>query len=110
MAGAARVAIPVGGNPVTSSRLMSFVFPDSGATVAKPDTLLGVSAYETAGTSAKFRLRDGIDVTGTLLGTTVPLTANALAQLLSYPNGVQILSGSVFVEWISGSIELVCYW
>ncbi len=125
MAGAARVALPHGGNPVTSpGAKIDFVYPDSGGQVApKPAStpgaadadvisLVGFMVYETAGSTAKLRLHDGLSAAAPVLTPTIALTANAnsSAALIGFTNGIEINSGNVFVEVISGSVEVVLYW
>lgn len=117
MAGPARTAFPIGGNPITSpGAAISFVYPDSGNEPAPVSTdsivVLGFAFSEVGGSSpAKVRLHDGPSAAGPELAPLVNLVANGFQQVLSFPNGVQSTTGKVFVEVQgSGSVEIIVYW
>lgn len=116
MSGAARCAFPQGGNPISASKLIVFTYPDSGGEVAPVVTdlltILGFAISEVGGASAaKVRFHDGKDATGPAISPLINVAANGFQQVLSWPNGVECLSGSVFAEYSgAGSLEIVVYW
>lgn len=109
MAGA-RVALPAGGNPISSSALVNFQLPDS-AGAGVPTSVLGWAAIESTGSAAaKIRLHDGSTTAGPELAPLISLASGGAVGPVNFPNGLQVASGKVFVEVVSGSVELVVYW
>lgn len=106
---AARVAYPTGGNPVTASCLIDFELVDS-AGAGTPETLLGWSATETTGSAtASFRLHDGSNDSSPALASEVKLAEDG-RSMVDFDEGIEVNSGQVFLEVVSGSVEVVIFW
>lgn len=95
---------------------MAFVLPDStgpsfpSGVTGTPDTLIGFSATESTGSAAaKFRLHDGGSSSAPPLDSEQELAAGTNNTVV-YPVGVEIVSGEVWLEIISGSVEIEVYW
>lgn len=106
---AARVAYPTGGNPADSSCAIDFELADD-AGAGTPDTLLGWSATESTGSAtASVRLHDGTTADDPAVAPLINLAEGGMSQ--AFPtNGIQVTSGAVFLEVVSGSVEVCVYW
>jgi hypothetical protein len=104
----ARVA-PLSGPPATSG-VVTFTLPDSSGAAGVPQTLLGGEFTETAGSTAGFRIYDGTGTSGTEIVPLTELAAHQTLQLDVPENGIEINSGSVYVQIVSGAIEGELYW
>ncbi len=94
------ISSSVGGAVSASRQVVS-----SGARV-----LLGFSLSETAGATAEVRLHDGIDATGPLLTGGITFAANGSTGEWFSDEAVEVVSGSIFLERVSGSVRGVVYW
>jgi hypothetical protein len=98
-------------DPAAASQLLQFFAPNSGGKVAVPAYLFGFSVCESTGSAgAKFRLHDGEDVGDPVLYPAVTLTSNESAREWFGNQGIQIVSGAVFLEVVSGSVEGCVLW
>lgn len=105
------IAIP---DQTTTSRIIvqagSTQWPEysAGTFIPSVSGLAGWQFDETAGTAAKarFRLRDGTTAAGILIAD-IELTAGGSSSQPSNP--VQIVSGAIFLEMVSGTISGNCY-
>lgn len=74
------------------------------------EELIGWSLRETTGAAAaEMRLRDGNSAAGEVLAV-VGLAANTSSFVFASGRGVRVLTGRVFLEVVSGSVEGVVYW
>jgi hypothetical protein len=111
-----RVALPANGNPATTSQLMSFVLPDSAGpsypsgVAGTPQTILGWSLAESTGSAAtKLRFHDGTSSSAPILDAEIELAAGGTSDQ-EFTDGIEVNSGSVWLEVVSGSVEVVLYW
>ena len=101
-------ATPLSPNPSTTSQQLAGVV--DGQPVA-PTALFGWSAKESTGSApASFRLRDGTSVSSPELTATISLVAGESDRDWFGDQSVEVFSGSIYVEIVSGSVELVVYW
>lgn len=107
MAGA-RVALPVAGNPASSS-LIDFELAD-GAGAGTPESILGFSVAETGGTaSVTVTFHDGTSASGPILHPPFVLTGETADVM--FPTGLQVQSGSVYAAVSgTGTAQVVVYW
>jgi hypothetical protein len=72
--------------------------------------LLGWSFTEATGSAAaKIRLHDGTSALGKVVGT-IGLASGASSNVTLPVDGVQITTGAIFLEVVSGSVEGGAYW
>lgn len=72
--------------------------------------LLGWSFTEsTGGAAAKVRLHDGTSTAGKVLGT-IGLASGASSNVTLPVDGIEITTGAIFAEVVSGSVEGGVYW
>ena len=103
-------ALPVSpsSQPATESQVLD-VKTAEGVTIA-PSSLLGWSVAESTGTTAAaFRLRDGQSSSAPRLTAEVALTAGETNREWFGDQTVEIASGSIYLEIVSGSLEIVVY-
>lgn len=72
--------------------------------------LLGWSLSETAGAAAEARLHDGGANTAPLLTGGITFAANGTSAMWFADEGVEVTSGAIELEVVSGSIRGVVYW
>lgn len=72
--------------------------------------LVGWSLAETTGaTGASLRIWDGVNTQGSVM-VRINLSANESTRDRSGPPGIQCVSGGLYLQIISGSVEGVIYW
>ena len=72
--------------------------------------LHGWCLRETTGAAkADIRLHDGKDATTELLAA-IDIPSGGSSIALPQGQGVQVRTGTIFLEWIAGSVEGVIYW
>jgi hypothetical protein len=109
MPGPARTApVNVPGTPAVSG-VVVFTLPDSGGAVGVPQAIQGGQFTESAGSTAAFRVFDGTSAAGVELVPLTELTAHQDYQI-DPPTPIEINSGSVYLQIVSGSIEGELYW
>jgi hypothetical protein len=95
-------------NPATAGQTL--VCQADGVAVV-PTSLIGWSAAESTGSAAaSFRLHDGTSAATPELTAAIKLVAGESDRDWFGDQTVEVFSGSIFVEIISGSVELVTYW
>lgn len=77
-------------------------------TTGTPSLFYGASIRETAGATAVVRIRDGKDATANPLAV-FSFAANESIRDMLWP-GVQLQNGGMFVEIVSGTVELTVWW
>lgn len=71
---------------------------------------MGYSMRETTGTAAaQVRLHDGTGDTGELLAV-IELAAGTSDNMPPVPPGIEVSTGSIWVEMVNGSVDGVIYW
>ena len=94
---------------IASTTSSQVVTCEIGEVDVAPTALFGWSVAETAGGAAKIRVRDGSDVSGAILSGLISLSANeSTRDLLMLP--IDVVSGGLFLEIVSGQVETVIYW
>jgi hypothetical protein len=72
--------------------------------------LIGWAVAETTNAAgASFRLWDGVNVQGSVLAR-VNLATNESNRERAGPPGIHVVSGGIYLQMLSGSIEGVIYW
>jgi hypothetical protein len=104
---AARVALPTGGNPASTSCSISFVV--DGVTETPPEVLGWAVTESTGSAAAKIRLHDGADASGPELAPLIVLASGGESSEF-VEQGIQLSSGKVWLEVVSGSVEISVYW
>lgn len=101
-------AAPLSPNPATASQQL--VCQADGVAVV-PTGVIGWSAAESTGSAAaKFRLHDGTSAAAPELTATISLTSSESDRDWFGDQTILVTSGAIFVDIISGSVELVVYW
>lgn len=101
-------AAPLSPNPATASQQL--VCEADGVAIA-PTGLIGWSAAESTGSAAaKFRLHDGSSSSDPALTATINLAAGASSEPWFGDQTIEVTSGKIYVDVISGSVEAVIYW
>jgi hypothetical protein len=100
-------AVPLDPNPATTGQLLVFDIDD----VARiPAALLGWSIAEsTGGSGASFEIHDGQNAEAPSLSGVVTLTSNESNREWFGDQTIEIFSGSVYFNVISGSVEGVVF-
>jgi hypothetical protein len=88
-----------------SATSSSFQAVASGATGVR-----GFSIREAAGATAVVRFRDGTSATAVPVLASVSLTANESDRDWFGEGGLQVTSGAVYVEIVSGTVEVTVWW
>lgn len=96
--------------PTGTSKLLEFILPNSGKP-GVPSSLLGWSVTESTGSAkAQIRLHDGENSSAPILASQINLAQGESIRDWFGDESIEIVSGKVYLEVISGSVEGAIYW